>query len=132
MLLNEASKGLMAGERLLDLRVGEPTFFYIVLENPNARAPRTYTVTVSSNTNDKVESLVKMMTNMDDIAYWQLYGRLDQEVTYEGRKVSYLISDNVVEQCILQNEISVRGRETVAVPFLIRSYKSTGFVKERI
>lgn len=33
---------------------------------------------------------------------------------------------------MLQNEIYVGGRETVAVPFLIRSYKSTGFIKDRI
>ena len=69
--LNEASKGGgITGERMLDLRVGEPTVFFIVLENPNEKAPRTYTVTVSSNTNDRVESMVKMLTNMDDIEYW--------------------------------------------------------------
>ena len=128
-MLSDATQ-VFAGERQLDLRVGEPTFFYIVLENAESR-DRTYTVTVS-NTNEKVESLVKMLTNMDDIAYWQLYGRLDTQASYQGRQVQYIISENVVEQCILQNEIYVRGRESVAIPFLIRSYKNTGFLKERI
>lgn len=85
-LLNEASHGIFAGERLLDLRVGEPTFFFIVLENSNEKAPRTYTVTVSSATNSAVESLVKMITNMEELAYWQLYGRIDQTVEFQGQR----------------------------------------------
>ena len=121
---------MLAGERQLDLRIGEPTFFYIGLENSDVK-DRVYTVTVS-NTNEKVESLVKMLTNMDDIAYWQLYGRLDGLASFKGKKVPYIFSENVVEQCILQNEIRVRGRESIAIPFLIRSYKNTGFCKERI
>lgn len=38
----------------------------------------------------------------------------------------------MVETCILQNEIRVAGLESVAVPFVIRSYKPIGFEKERI
>ena len=59
--------------------MGEPTFFSIILDNPNDTKTRTFTVNVS-NMNEKVESLIKMLTNEDDILYWRTYGRLETNI----------------------------------------------------
>ena len=66
----------LAGEKNLDLRIGEPTFFYVYLENTNATMSRTFTLSVT-NTSDKLESVVKLITNLDEIDYWRTYGRID-------------------------------------------------------
>ena len=106
-MMGDLNQGF-SGERQVDLRVGEPSFFYIVLENPNHIQPRTFTVTVS-NTSEKVESLVKLLTNIDEVEYWRTYGRLESSISFEGQMVKYLMRENLVESCILQNEIIVRG-----------------------
>ena len=102
-----------------------------MLDNPNDIKTRTFTVTVS-NMNEKVESLIKMLTNEDDILYWRTYGRLETNLQHNGYDVDYIKKDHVVEMCILQNEFTVQAGQTVALPFMIRSYKKTGFFKERI
>ena len=45
---------------------------------------------------------------------------------------SFINEDNMVRTCLLQNEFTVTGCGLVAVPFLMRSYKPTGFDKERV
>ena len=90
-------------------------------------------MTVSDSSSNKVESLIKKLTNMDEIEYWCMQGKMDSEITLENKKkVSYIATDNLKENCILQNEFVVNGQSTIAVPFIIRSYKKTGFKKEKI
>ena len=71
-----------------------------MLDNPNDIKTRTFTVTVS-NMNEKVESLIKMLTNEDDILYWRTYGRLETNLQHNGYDVDYIKKDHVVEMCIL-------------------------------
>ena len=82
--------------------------------------------------NEKVESLIKMLTNEDEILYWRTYGRLETNLQHNGYDVDYIKKSNINEMCILQNEFTIKAGQTVAVPFMIRSYKKTGFFKERI
>ena len=77
----------LAGQKHLDQRIGEPTFFYILLVNPNAKMPRKFTLSVA-NTCDKLESIVKLITNFDEIDYWRTYGRIDAEVNIDGRNAT--------------------------------------------
>ena len=93
--------------------------------------PRTFTVTVT-NTCEKLENIVKLLTNIEEVDYWRTYGRMEASISFEGKEVKYLSDKNIVPSSILKNEIIVNGSEAVAVPFMIRSYKHTGFVKERI
>lgn len=72
------------------------------------------------------------MTNLDDIEYWRTYGRIEDEVNSNGRQAKLIEKSNIVESCILQNEIVVQGKMTIAVPYIIKSFKPTGFVKERL
>ena len=46
--MDKVNKALVSTERDLDLRVGEPTFFYIMLENPheNIKNRRTFTIQI--------------------------------------------------------------------------------------
>ena len=120
-----------AGERRVDVRVGEPSFFYVVLENPNEKQPRTFTINFSCH-NEKLKSQVKLVNSMNELEYWQTYGKIERYVRHEGRKVFYMSDDNLVESCALQNEIIVHGKDSVAVPFIVRSYKSFDFDQERI
>ena len=75
---------------------------------------------------------MKLLTNFDEVNYWRLYGRLDDTVTMNGRSVPLISPSDVVDTCILVNEITVTGLRSVAVPFMIRSYKKTNFKKERL
>ena len=72
------------------------------------------------------------MTNFEDIDYWRLYGRLEDSVTINGRVVPLMSKSDLVENCMLRNEIVVMGLKAIAVPFMIRSYKKKQFVKERL
>ena len=71
--------------------------------------PRTFTVTVT-NTSEKLESNVKLLTNIDEVDYWRTYGRLEASIFFEGREVSYLSNENLAQSSILQNEIIVHGK----------------------
>ena len=93
------------------------------------RNRRTFTLQVCG---ERVESHVKLMTNFEEVSYWKSNGRLEEEVEYNGRRVRLLTANDLVENCILLNEVKVMGLQAVAVPFMIRSYKKTGFVKERL
>ena len=73
-----------------------------------------------------------MITNPDELKYWHTYGKLERTVPYNDRLVEYITKDDLVESCILQNEVKLRGLYSAAVPFVIRSYKQTGFTRERI
>ena len=129
MVMPDASQ-VYAGERSLDLRVGEPTFFYVLLENPKAGQTRTFTVTIA-NAGVKVESLIKMVTSVAEIDYWRQNGRIESEPPFDGKMVDYISSDNLVRGSVLQNEVVVQGLQSIAVPFMIRSYKKTGFHREK-
>ena len=129
-MTTELGQGI-AGERHLDLRVGEPTLFHVVLENPNPDESRIYELSITSS-NDKIPSLTKLVTNIDELEYWHTYGKLESSVLHDGKQVSYISSIDVKEDCILQNEIIVRQNSAIAVPLLMRSYKKTGFEKERL
>ena len=58
-----------------------------MLDNPNEniRSSRTYSLQVCGH--EKVESLVKLLTNFDEVNYWRLYGRLEDSVTINGLTV---------------------------------------------
>lgn len=71
--------------------------------------PRTFTVTVT-NTSEKLESIVKLLTNIDEVDYWRTYGRLEASISFDGREVSYLSDENLAQSSILQNEIIVHGK----------------------
>ena len=45
-LMDKASQASVTNEQDLDLRIGEPTFFYVLLENPNnnLRSRRKYSL----------------------------------------------------------------------------------------
>lgn len=107
-VLLDTISNTLSGEQNLDIRVGEPTFFYIILENPNEnmRNRRTFTLQVCG---ERVESHVKLMTNFDEVSYWKSNGRLEEEVEYNGRKVRLLTANDLVENCILLNEVKVMG-----------------------
>ena len=45
--------------------------------------------------------------------------------------MDYITSTNLVKDCVLQNEIVLEGMQSLAVPFLIRSFKKTSFSREK-
>ena len=73
-----------------------------------------------------------MVNNFDELEYWQRYGKLENSVEWNNRLIKYISADDMDENSILQNEIKLKGLDTLAVPFVIRSYKQTGFKKERV
>ena len=70
-----------------------------------------------------------MITNEQERTYWVTYGQL--QPSYTDKYIPLITQNNVVAECLLQNEIKVQRDSQVAVPFVIRSNAKTGFKKKR-